>query len=99
MKKHNFHIPVMGIGFTIDTPIKVAHLGIDSVVSLVDDELIEKIRKKVCKTFNTEYTEITNKVNDFRALRITSYLNLMQIIIRMVGDQCAFIPVYFLFQK
>jgi len=42
-KAHSFHIPVMGIGFTIDSPIKIAHFGIDSVVSLVDDELIEKI--------------------------------------------------------
>ena len=45
---HTFHIPVMGIGFTIDTPIKVAHLGISSVISLVDDILIEKIRKHYC---------------------------------------------------
>jgi len=37
---HTFHIPVMGIGYTIDTPLKVAHLGIDSVISLVDDQLI-----------------------------------------------------------
>ena len=35
--KHTFHIPVMGTGFTIDTPIKVAKYGISSVVSLVDD--------------------------------------------------------------
>ncbi len=28
MKKgHSFHIPVMGIGYTIDSPLKVAHLG------------------------------------------------------------------------
>ena len=39
-KKHTFHIPVMGTGFTLDTPLKVAHLGIDSVVSIVDDVLI-----------------------------------------------------------
>ena len=34
---HTFHIPVMGTGFTIDTPLKVARYGIASVVSLVDD--------------------------------------------------------------
>ncbi len=51
MKLHSFHIPVMGIGFTIDTPLKVSHLGIDSVISLVDDILLEKLRKMYCDTF------------------------------------------------
>lgn len=77
MKQHNFHIPVMGIGFTIDTPVKVSHLGIDSVISLVDDMLLEKLRKMYCNTTNKPYTEITDKETDFRAKRITSYLNLM----------------------
>ncbi|WP_299548599.1 hypothetical protein [Seonamhaeicola sp.] len=74
---HSFHIPVMGIGFTIDTPFKVAQYGIDSVISLVDDILLEKLRKMYCEKFEIPYTEITNKVTDFRSKRITSYLNLM----------------------
>ena len=46
MKKgHTFHIPVMGIGFSIDTPVKVAQYGISSVISLVDDNLIEEMRR------------------------------------------------------
>lgn len=77
MKQHNFHIPVMGIGFTIDTPVKVSHLGIDSVISLVDDILLEKLRKMYCNNTNKPYTEITDKEPDYRAKRITSYLNLM----------------------
>ncbi|TWO34758.1 hypothetical protein E1J38_002550 [Seonamhaeicola sediminis] len=76
-KTHSFHIPVMGIGFTIDSPFKVAQYGIDSVISLVDDILLEKLRKMYCEKFEMPYTEITNKVNDFRSKRITSYLNLM----------------------
>lgn len=68
----------MGIGFTIDSPLKVSHYGIDSVISLVDDILIEKIRKMYCDKFEKPYTEITEKVEDFRAKRITSYLNLIQ---------------------
>lgn len=75
--KHSFHIPVMGIGFTIDTPLKVAQYGIDSVISLVDDILLERLRKMYCEKFEMPYTEITNKVIDFRSKRITSYLNLM----------------------
>ena len=76
-KTHSFHIPVMGIGFTIDTPIKVAQYGIDSVISLVDDILIEKLRKMYSEKFEIPYHEITNKIEDFRAKRITSYLDMV----------------------
>lgn len=74
---HSFHIPVMGIGFTIDTPLKVSQFGMDSVISLVDDILLEKLRKMYCEKFEIKYTEITEKIEDFRAKRITSYLDLM----------------------
>lgn len=74
---HSFHIPVMGIGFTIDTPLKVAQYGMDSVVSLVDDILLEKLRKMYSEKFEVPYKEITDKIDDFRAKRITSYLNLI----------------------
>ena len=76
-KTHSFHIPVMGIGFTIDSPLKVAQYGIDSVISLVDDILLEKLRKMYSDKFEIPYSEISNKIDDFRAKRITSYLNLM----------------------
>jgi len=76
-KTHSFHIPVMGIGFTIDTPLKVSQYGIDSVISLLDDILLEKLRKMYCEKFKIPYREITEKVEDFRAKRITSYLNLI----------------------
>ncbi len=74
---HSFHIPVMGIGFTVDTPFKVAQYGIDSVISVSDDILLEKLRKKYCEKHNMFYEEITDKMEDFRAKRITSYLNLL----------------------
>ncbi|MBU3012537.1 hypothetical protein KO506_14080 [Polaribacter vadi] len=74
---HSFHIPVMGIGFTIDSPLKVAQYGIDSVISLVDDILVEKMRKLYSEKFQIPYQEISDKVDDFRAKRITSYLNLL----------------------
>ncbi|WP_243765973.1 hypothetical protein [Polaribacter cellanae] len=78
IKPHSFHIPVMGIGFTIDSPLKVAQYGIDSVISLVDDILIEKLRKIYSEKLEIPYKEISNKVEDFRAKRITSYLNFIQ---------------------
>ena len=42
---HSFHIPVMGTGFMIDAPLRVAKYGISSVISLVDDVLIEQMRQ------------------------------------------------------
>ncbi|MCK5839388.1 MAG: hypothetical protein KAG99_06035, partial [Bacteroidales bacterium] len=77
IKAHSFHIPVMGIGYTIDTPLKVSQYGIDSVISLIDDILLEKLRKMYCAKFEIPYYEITEKNEDFRAKRITSYLNLI----------------------
>ncbi|MDO8548643.1 MAG: hypothetical protein Q7S39_00635, partial [Ignavibacteria bacterium] len=77
IKPHSFHIPVMGIGFTIDTPLKVSQYGIDSVISLVDDILQEKLRKMYCAKYEIPYEEITDKTEDFRSKRITSYLNLI----------------------
>ncbi len=78
---HKFHIPVMGLGFTIDTPIRVAHFGISSVMSIVDDVLIEKVRKYYSEKFNYPYTEINRKEEDSRAKRITAYLNLVNQIV------------------
>jgi hypothetical protein len=76
-KTHTFHIPVMGIGYTIDSPIKVAQYGIDSVISLVDDILLEKLRKVYSEKFELPYKEISTKIDDFRAKRITEYLNMI----------------------
>ena len=80
--KHNFHIPVMGTGFTIDTPVKVAKYGISSVVSLVDDILAENMRKYYSNKFNISFKAISDKIEDFRALRFTAYLNLIDKIVR-----------------
>jgi hypothetical protein len=67
----------MGIAFTIDTPIKVAHYGISSVMSLVDDELIEQMRKFHAEENDLHFDPITKKVEDYRAKRITAYLDLV----------------------
>lgn len=80
MKKnslHSFHIPVMGIGFTIDTPLKVAQYGISSVISTVDDILVERLRKFYSEKFDLQFQEISTKVDDFRAKRFTAYLDMI----------------------
>ena len=74
---HKFYIPVMGTGFTIDTPMKVAKYGISSVISLVDDTLIEQMRKRLSSLAGRDYVEIPATEEDSRASRITSYLNMM----------------------
>lgn len=78
---HTFHIPVMGLGYTIDSPIKIAHYGMSSVISLVDDISMEKMREFYCKKFNLPFHPITPKAEDHRAKRITAYLNTVQEIV------------------
>ena len=78
---HSFHIPVLGVGYSIDTPIQVAPYGISSVISLVDDTTIEKMREFYCNKFDIPFKKITKEVEDFRAKRITSYLNLVDEIV------------------
>lgn len=79
---HYFHIPIMGTGFTIDTPLRVAKYGISSVVSLVDDLLIERIRKHYSGVYGVPFTAITASQPDARARRITAYLDLMHDVIQ-----------------
>lgn len=74
---HKFHIPVLGLGFSIDTPLKVARYGISSVVSIVDDELTERMRKYHSKLNGMTYNAIEKKEKQFRTKRITAYLNLL----------------------
>ncbi|MFN3752937.1 hypothetical protein [Flavobacterium sp.] len=79
---HTFHIPVMGLAYTIDSPIRVAQYGISSVISITDDELIEKMRAFYSKKFSLPYQEITQKCHDYRAERIKHYLNLVDTIVK-----------------
>jgi hypothetical protein len=79
---HSFHIPVLGVGYSIDTPINVAHYGISSVISLVDDSTMERMREFYSNKFDIPFKKITKEVEDFRAKRITSYLNLVDEIVK-----------------
>lgn len=78
---HNFHIPVMGLAYTIDSPIRVAQYGISSVVSIIDDEIIEKMKNFYSLKFNLNYSSISTRVEDYRAKRITAYLNMLDDIV------------------
>lgn len=79
---HSFHIPVLGLAFSIDTPLRVARFGIASVISIVDDVLIERMREHYSNLYGKPYTAINLKEEDHRARRITAYLNLVNQIVR-----------------
>jgi hypothetical protein len=71
----------MGLAFTIDTPIKVARYGISSTISIIEDKLVELMRLHYYKDRKEAYVPITSRQDDYRALRITDYLNLVNVIV------------------
>lgn len=81
---HTFHIPVLGLAYSVDTPLKVARYGITSVVSIVDDILIERMRQLHTEKNEEQFIPINKKEIDFRSKRITAYLNMIK---RIVNDQ------------
>jgi len=81
-QRHSFHIPVMGLAYTIDSPIKVARYGISSVISIVEDRLLEMMRKYYYPSAGLEYQPISTHEPDYRAKRITDYLDLVNTIVR-----------------
>lgn len=68
---HKIHIPVMGICYTADTPVRVAHLGITSVISLVDDGLLEEYRMAYAERLGLDL----GSPQTARIGRIRSYLD------------------------
>jgi len=71
----------MGTGHSIDSPIRVAHLGISSVMSIVDDILIEKICKHYSEKYSIDFVETVKSDPYARSKRITNYLNLVDKIV------------------
>ena len=80
---HKFHSPVMGLAYTIDSPVKVARFGIASVISIVEDRLVEMMRSHYYPVINQAYYPITTKEEDYRAKGITDYLNLVNKIVQL----------------
>ncbi|MEW6654188.1 MAG: hypothetical protein AB1394_12085, partial [Bacteroidota bacterium] len=78
---HTFHIPVLGVGYSADAPAKVAKYGISSVISIVDDILLEQLRKHYHQKMDKPFEPIPAKEEDSRAKRVTAYLNLINKIV------------------
>lgn len=72
----------MGLGFTIDTPLKVARFGISSALSIVEDELLERMREYYCNRENMAYHPVPENQPETREKRITAYLNLLDDLVR-----------------
>lgn len=72
----------MGLAYTIDSPVKVARFGISSVISIIEDKLIEMMRRHYYPTINQEYKPIDTHEPDYKAKRITDYLNLVNTIVQ-----------------
>ena len=87
MRVHTFHIPVLGLAFSIDTPLRVARFGISSVISLVDDILIEHVRQQCSVLHGEPFEPIGSHGDDYRARRITAYLNLVQRVVDAQVEQ------------
>lgn len=72
----------MGLAYTIDSPVKVARFGISSVISIIEDRLIEMMRRHYYPAIDREYQPIVTHEPDYRARRITDYLNLVNTIVQ-----------------
>ena len=89
---HTFHIPVLGLAFSVDTPLKVARYGIASTVSIVDDDLLERMREYHAGKKQIPFEPIDKKAADSRARRITAYLNLLNDLVNKQFEQLKQLP-------
>jgi len=76
-RTHRFLIPVMGTGHSIDTPLRVARWGISSVISLVDDVMIEQVHRLHCQRRGLEFQAVSPREPKARAERIRRYLDFL----------------------
>ena len=82
----------MGTGHSIDSPIRVAHLGISSVMSIVDDILIEKICKHYAQKYYIPIEEVSKNDLYARSKRITAYLNVVDKIVALKLNEIKHLP-------
>lgn len=76
-RTHRFHIPVMGTGHSIDTPLRVAKWGISSVISLVDDILVEQVHRLHAQRLGMAFEAVDVRAPRARAERIRRYLDFL----------------------
>jgi hypothetical protein len=84
----------MGTGHSIDTPIRLAHLGITSVISIIDDILLERLRKYYTAKYDLPFNRISAREEDGRAKRITAYLDMVHDIVEMKMERVRALPFF-----
>ena len=84
----------MGTGHSIDTPIRVAHFGISSVISIVDDLLLERIREHYSNKHGIPFERIQRYAEDGRARRVTAYLNMVKEIVHRNMEAVKELPFF-----
>jgi len=84
----------MGTGHSVDTPIRLAHLGITSVISIIDDLLLERLRKFYSSKYTLPYERISMHETDGRAQRIAAYLDMVQDIVQLKMDHVRSLPFF-----
>lgn len=94
MSPHSFHIPVMGLGYTADSPIRVGRFGIDSVVSIVEDNLLEDLRLHYAARYGLPAEAIPKNTPDARARRIRCYLDLLQDVLDIQMAEIRSLPFF-----
>lgn len=94
MSVHEFHIPVMGTGFSISTALAVAPYGIDSCLSLVDDTLIEHVREALSRRRGLPFAPVGRHAEDARARRITAYLDLLHDLVQERMEEIRRLPFF-----
>ena len=79
----------------VDSALKVARYGIDSVLSLSGQSLHEKLRKFHSEKLGIPFKEITKKVDDYKAKRTTAYLNFLDDQITKTFDNYRNSPLHY----
>jgi hypothetical protein len=77
----------MGLAYTVDSPVKVASFGISSVISIIEDRLLEMMRAHYYPAIDLPYVPITVQEPDYRAKRVADYLNLVNTIVHKQMDK------------
>lgn len=83
----------MGIGFTLDSALRVAKLGISTVMSLADDRLIERLRRHYGQVLGIPQEPIPAKHPDARAARITAWLDLVDAVVTRQMKEMRALPL------
>lgn len=89
----------MGTGHSADTPIRVGHLGISSVISLVDDLLLERLREYYSARYGLPFFLISKDAEDGRARRTTAYLDMVREIVDIRLDAVRKLPFFKINEK